>query len=72
MPLFEYRCTECRRISELLVRATSRIRCPGCGSARLERLVSVPARPTTAAPAVQACEPPPGAGPCCGGGCGLN
>ncbi len=43
MPLFEYRCEECRRRFTLLVgmvAQTAPQQCPRCGSARLNKLVS--------------------------------
>lgn len=42
MPLYEYRCKDCDRQSELLVKSLdSKPECPECGSARLEKLLSV-------------------------------
>ena len=42
MPIFEYRCLECGREFEYFHRgAASEAHCPGCGQARLERLVSI-------------------------------
>jgi putative FmdB family regulatory protein len=44
MPIFEYRCSDCGHELELLVRKTSvPVRCPSCGGAKLERLLSLPA-----------------------------
>lgn len=42
MPIYEYRCLECGRLTEVLVRsmAGGAERCPGCGSTALERLPS--------------------------------
>lgn len=45
MPIYEYRCTACRRRSSLFFRSLSaaeqgRSACPHCGSASLEKLVS--------------------------------
>lgn len=42
MPIYDYRCNECGRTSEILVRNydTKIIRCPNCGNDKLERLVS--------------------------------
>lgn len=42
MPLYEYRCTACRKRSTLLLPSWSAPDpvCPHCGEARLERLVS--------------------------------
>src|SRR5712692_6208566 len=43
MPIFEYRCGECRRRFSLLVgvvAAGPEARCPRCGSERISRLIS--------------------------------
>lgn len=73
MPLFEYHCTGCDTRFERLVRLPARVDCPSCGSTRVEKLLSVPARPASReAPAASACETAPPGG-CCGGGmCQLN
>jgi putative FmdB family regulatory protein len=43
MPIYEYKCQGCGREFELLVLKSTPIACPGCASADLERLVSLPA-----------------------------
>lgn len=43
MPLYEYRCEDCRRRFTLLVGVTAEKpnqACPGCGGARLRKLIS--------------------------------
>jgi putative FmdB family regulatory protein len=43
MPIFEYECARCGRISSHVVigsRRRERRECPGCGSARLRRVMS--------------------------------
>lgn len=43
MPIYEYRCAECGRKFEALVRKTqeeSSLRCPRCGSGNMKRLIS--------------------------------
>ena len=44
MPIFEYECARCRRVSSHVVMRTSgrreRIVCPECGGARLKRVMS--------------------------------
>lgn len=43
MPIFEYRCDECRRRFSLLVgvvAGTTELRCPHCGSEQLQKLIS--------------------------------
>jgi putative FmdB family regulatory protein len=41
MPLFEFRCRDCDREFELLVRSGTVPECPSCGSGSLERLLSM-------------------------------
>lgn len=69
MPLFEYHCASCETDHEILVRNGETPDCPSCGSATMEKLLSVPAAPATATAAmpVGGC----GIGPPCGRmGCG--
>ena len=43
MPLFEYRCVDCSRVTELLVRsaaAPAKLKCAHCGSRRISRELS--------------------------------
>ena len=69
MPIFEYACQDCSNTFETLVRSDTVPACPQCHSTRLEKLLSVPAKPmgNDAAPAL-----PPGCGGCgqaASGGC---
>jgi putative FmdB family regulatory protein len=43
MPIYEFHCDDCRRDSEVLVRSTEwkGTKCPHCGSAKLEKKLSV-------------------------------
>lgn len=41
MPIFEYRCEDCHREFEALVRPSTRPACPHCGSTHLEKQLSV-------------------------------
>jgi putative FmdB family regulatory protein len=41
MPLFEYRCLTCDSQFELLIRGSMTPTCPSCGSASLERIISM-------------------------------
>ena len=43
MPIYEYRCQDCRHEFELLVLKHTIPACPTCQSAALERMVSLPA-----------------------------
>ena len=42
MPIYEYKCQECGKISEMFIRSPNgeSIKCPICGSMSLERLLS--------------------------------
>ena len=42
MPIFEYKCSQCGRVSEFLERNSkdSRHECPGCGSGQLQKQLS--------------------------------
>lgn len=43
MPVYEYRCSDCKEISEFLVNLRDvdfKPRCPECGSKDLKRLIS--------------------------------
>lgn len=73
MPIYTYRCAACGTEFEQLVRSDTRVACPDCQGRKLDRLMSLTARPASAAgrassPDVSRLGPPPGGG-CCGGGC---
>jgi len=43
MPIYEYKCKQCSKVSEFLVGVTqeqSDIKCPSCGSTDLQRILS--------------------------------
>jgi len=41
MPIYDFRCRDCGRVSEVFLRDSSQTaRCPGCGSDNMERLIS--------------------------------
>ncbi len=45
MPIYEYKCNDCGAVSEILVKNTGTQReseCPGCGSVKMEKLISAP------------------------------
>lgn len=42
MPIYDYRCKDCDKTFELLVRSSSVPTCPSCGSEQLEKLLSSP------------------------------
>lgn len=46
MPIFDFRCTDCQNEFEALVRGAQTPACPKCGSAALEKLLSLPALKT--------------------------
>jgi putative FmdB family regulatory protein len=41
MPLYEYRCGDCRKRFEALVHSGQKPACAHCGSRKLEKLISV-------------------------------
>jgi putative FmdB family regulatory protein len=48
MPLYEYACKKCEHTFEALVFDGEAVECPECHSQRLDRLLSVPAKPNAA------------------------
>ena len=70
MPIYSYRCTACDTEFEQLVRTDTKVTCPGCRGRKLERLMSLTARPAAGGKPADFSRlgPPPGGG-CCGGGC---
>ena len=70
MPLYEYRCSDCGRLFEKIVRSWSEaVDCPSCSSATVEKQVSSFAMATGGGGNVRA----GGGGSCCGGGgCGCH
>ncbi len=52
MPLFEYACQKCDHTFEALVFGDDSVECPECHSAKLRKLLSVPARPQASLAAV--------------------
>lgn len=40
MPVYAYRCADCGQTFEALVRAGRTVRCPDCGSATLDKLLT--------------------------------
>jgi putative FmdB family regulatory protein len=40
MPIYEYRCLGCGREFEMLVYASTRVRCEGCGSEDVKKKLS--------------------------------
>jgi putative FmdB family regulatory protein len=45
MPLYEYSCSKCDHTFEALVFEGDEVECPACRGRRVERLLSVPAKP---------------------------
>lgn len=45
MPIYDYRCEDCRKECEIVVLDASAPLCPSCGSAKLTKLLSVTAAP---------------------------
>ncbi|QDV68403.1 Zinc ribbon domain protein [Rosistilla carotiformis] len=73
MPIYEYQCESCGHAVEVLLRRfDEQPECPDCGGSKLDKLMSVPASPSTGgggqlpvASSGEACGMPR----CCGGGC---
>ena len=40
MPIYEYKCLDCGKISEIFLRSSESIECLTCGSKNLQRLLS--------------------------------
>jgi len=76
VPLYEYSCRQCSTEFELLVRGDETPHCPECNSAKLEKLLSVPAAHTAGPRDLPTCKPAPPGGcglPQCGmGGCTME
>jgi putative FmdB family regulatory protein len=66
MPLYEYACKQCENEFEALVFNGETVACPECHGEKVERLLSVPAKPKQGSELPMNCNPnlPP-----CGPGC---
>lgn len=42
MPIYKYRCRNCDATFEVLVRGSTTVICPQCGSSSLDKLLSTP------------------------------
>jgi putative FmdB family regulatory protein len=54
MPLHDYLCKKCDQRFELLILSSTVPTCPGCGSTRLQKLVSAPVMPGRSASIIAA------------------
>lgn len=68
MPIYEYRCGSCGAEFDLLVRSDTVLACPACQGRRLDRKLSVTARPAAGESTGDFSQLGPPAGGCCGGG----
>ncbi len=68
MPIYDFRCRECGKVSEIFLRYAEQVACcPACGSNNMERLISSsymikmdsPASGTTCCGRTERCETPP-------------
>jgi putative FmdB family regulatory protein len=67
MPLYEYTCQKCEHTFETLVLNGEAVECPECRGRKVQRLLSVPAKPRAESKSLPlSCNPklPP-----CGPGC---
>jgi putative FmdB family regulatory protein len=69
MPLYEYSCTKCEHTFEALVFDGEAVACPECQTDRVERLLSVPARPQTGGQSLPMGGCDPSLPPCGAAGC---
>ncbi|HEY7480018.1 MAG TPA: zinc ribbon domain-containing protein [Gemmatimonadales bacterium] len=69
MPIYTYRCNGCHAQFDQLVRSETKVACPQCQGQRLERLMSLTARPASSGKPADFSRLGPPAGGCCGGGC---
>jgi putative FmdB family regulatory protein len=71
MPIYAYACADCAHEFETLVRSDETPACPACGSARLERQLSLIAKPAAGGPSAagEAACPAMSGGTPCGSGC---
>ncbi|HEU4647990.1 MAG TPA: zinc ribbon domain-containing protein [Gemmatimonadales bacterium] len=71
MPIYDFRCRSCGTEFEKLVRGDTAVACPKCEATKVERLMSLPARPASSggSPDFSRLGPPAGGGGCCGGSC---
>ena len=67
MPLFDYTCKKCDHTFEALVYNGEEVECPECHGRRVERQLSLPARPPAAGQSLpMSCDPrTPPCGPAC-------
>jgi putative FmdB family regulatory protein len=68
MPLYEYTCKKCENEFEALVYSEAEVvECPKCDSEKVEKKMSVPARPVKSLPIGSGCgtEGPPCGPSCC-------
>ena len=69
MPIYAYACADCAHEFETLVRSNESPACPNCGSERLDRQISLIAKPASGGPssaqgAAPACAAMEGGEPC--------
>jgi len=58
VPLYDYACKKCDHTFEALVFGDEKVECPECQATKVERLLSVPARPASSLPTTGACGDP--------------
>lgn len=68
MPIYEYKCESCGRVSDILVKNrvnTSSLTCPHCQSDKMEKLISVPGKMISKGGSECASAPACPSGGCC-------
>jgi putative FmdB family regulatory protein len=77
MPVYDYRCTDCKRTYDVYHKGREIVEdivCPSCSSSNHKRMMSIPvvsigsSLSISDSSAGSSCE----TGGCCGGSCGLN
>ena len=71
MPLFTYECTSCGESAELLVANGAAVKCPECGSKKMEKALSHFAAVSGDGLGGDMPAPCDMGNMCCGGGCGV-
>ena len=69
MPVYEYSCRKCEHAFEALVFEGDKVTCPECASEKLQKLMSVPAKPQASLASFPSACGDPSLPPCGAAGC---